>query len=161
MLRVILTSLAFVSAILTILASYQQRRLTLYLFKPLTIIFVILIALEPKHPTSLFYRYAIILGLILSLVGDLFLMLPGDRFIEGLISFFVAHLLYITAFIYEGGQNLPGWSMSPFLVYGILMLGLLWPHLGKLRVPVLAYVIVILMMGWEATGRWIWARQAG
>src|SRR3954464_11150867 len=98
MLRVILTSLAFVSAILTILASYQQRRLTLYLFKPLTIIFVILIVFEPKHPTSLFYRYAIIIGLILSLVGDLFLMVSGDRFIKGLISSTAAQLLSTSAF---------------------------------------------------------------
>src|SRR3954467_9277384 len=93
----ILTALALVSAVLTILASYQKRRLTLYLFKPLTIIFIIVIAIQPKHPVSAFYGYAILAGLVLSLVGDIFLMLPDEQFIAGLVSFLLAHICYITA----------------------------------------------------------------
>jgi uncharacterized membrane protein YhhN len=161
MLIVILTALAFVSAILTIYAATQNRRLVLYIFKPLTIVFIILIALESKFPTSSFYKYTIIAGLLFSLAGDVFLMLPIDRFIQGLISFFVAHLFYIAALIFEGGQDLPILSAIPFVMYGILMVRLLWPHLGKMRLPVLAYMLIILMMGWTATGRWIWTRQPG
>jgi uncharacterized membrane protein YhhN len=159
---IILTVLASVAMILTILAAYQKWRLTHYLFKPLTILFIILIALEPNHPTSSFYRYAIIAGLLFSLAGDIFLMLPQDRFfMHGLIGFFIAHFFYVAAFTYESGLDLPGWSMGPFLVYGILMMSVLWPHLGKLRAPVLAYVLAILLMGWTATGRGIWTEQPG
>jgi uncharacterized membrane protein YhhN len=161
MLVTILTALAFVSGVLAILGAYQQRSLIHYLFKPLTICFVILIALQPKNPVSSFYRYAIILGLLFSLAGDIFLMLPRDSFIQGLVSFFIAHLFYVAAFIYASGLDLPIVSMIPFALYGSLMLRLLWPHLGKLRLPVVAYMMVILLMGWTATGRWIWTGQAG
>lgn len=40
----------------------------------------------------------IVVALALSLVGDVFLMLPRDRFREGLASFLLAHLAYIQAF---------------------------------------------------------------
>lgn len=154
MLVAILTALTLIAAILTILAAYRNGRLTHYLFKPLTILFIILIALESNHPTSSFYRYTIIAGLLFSLAGDIFLMLPRDSFfIHGLISFLVAHIFYIAAFMFESGRALSLRGVIPFLIYGGLMMRVLWPHLGKMRTPVLAYVMVILMMGWTATSR--------
>jgi uncharacterized membrane protein YhhN len=161
MLVAFLTILVFVSSILAILAAYQNRRFTHYLCKPLTVVFIILIALQPNQPTSPFYRYMIIAGLLFSLAGDIFLMLERDCFIQGLVSFFIAHLFYVAAFTYESGLELPNLSMYPFVIYGLLMMRVLWPHLGKMRVPVLAYVMVILLMGWTATGRWIWAGRPG
>jgi len=161
MLLTTLTALAFVSAVLTILASYQKRRLTLYLFKPLTILFIIVIAVQPKHPVSVFYGYAILAGLVLSLVGDIFLMLPDEQFIAGLASFLAAHICYIAAFMSESGRARSGLDLIPFLLYGALMLSALWPHLGKLRAPVIIYMITILLMGWAAASRWLIAGQAG
>src|SRR6185503_13370199 len=96
----VLSILAFASAVLAILSAYQKRRLTHYLFKPLTVVLIMLIAFQSKHTTSPFYRQAIIAGLIFSLAGDIFLMLP-DRFIPGLVSFLFAHVFYIAAFTYE------------------------------------------------------------
>ncbi|HKR01033.1 MAG TPA: lysoplasmalogenase [Pyrinomonadaceae bacterium] len=161
MLIAILSVLTFVSATLTILAAYQRRRLTHYLFKPLTIVFIILIALQPKYAVSSFYKYAIIAGLLFSLAGDIFLMLPTDRFMEGLLSFFVAHLFYIAALTYESGPELSILSAVPFLIYGSQMLRVLWPHLGKLRLPVMAYMLVILLMGWTAASRRLLTDQEG
>jgi uncharacterized membrane protein YhhN len=162
MLVAILTTLVFVSSILAILAAYQNRQFTHYLFKPLTVIFIILVALQPNQPTSSFYRYAILAGLLFSLAGDVFLMLPRDRFfIQGLISFLIAHLFYIAAFVFESKRALSLRSVIPFLIYGCLMLRVLWPHLGKMRVPVLFYMLALLMMGWAATGRWIITEQPG
>jgi uncharacterized membrane protein YhhN len=157
---IILTVLALIAMILTILAAYQGWRLAHYLFKPLTVVFIILIALEPNHPTSSFYRYTILAGLLLSLVGDIFLMPPRDRFfIHGLISFLIAHLCYIVAFMYESGRALSLRGVIPFLIYGGLMMRVLWPHLGKMRVPVVFYMLAILMMGWTATSRWMLIEQ--
>src|SRR5687768_7510626 len=110
MLIAILTFLAFVSAILTVLAQYQKRHLTHYLFKPLTILFIILIAAQGTHSNSAFYRLMIVGSLLFSLVGDVFLMLPRDRFIPGLVSFLAAHLVYIVAFTVEGGRALSFWD---------------------------------------------------
>lgn len=161
MLVVILSILTLVSAVLTILATYQRRRLTLYLFKPLTVVFIILIALLTRYPTSHFYRQAIVAGLLFSLAGDILLMLPQDRFTPGLVGFLAAHIFYITAFMNESNRALSFYELIPFVIYGILMLRLLWSHLGKLKVPVLIYMIAILMMGWAAASRWILTGQAG
>jgi uncharacterized membrane protein YhhN len=155
MLVTILTVLAYVSAFLAILSVYQNRRLMHYICKPLTIVFIILIALQPKYPVPSLYRYMILAGLLLSLAGDTFLMLPGDYFIKGLVSFFVAHLFYIAAFTFASGHEVSTLSGLLFFGYGNYMLGVLWPHLGKLRWPVTAYVIVILTMGGIAMSWWI------
>ena len=41
------------------------------------------------------------------------------------------------------------------------MLRVLWPHLGKMRVPVIVYMLAILLMGWVAASRWILTKQEG
>jgi uncharacterized membrane protein YhhN len=161
MLLTILTTLAFLSATLAILAAYQNRRLTHYLCKPLTIVFIILIALQPKYSASSFYRYAIIAGLLFSLAGDVFLMLPRDYFMQGLASFLVAHLFYIAAFMFESGRALSLWGSIPFLIYSGLMFRLLWPYLGKMRLPVMLYMLAILIMGWTGMSRWMLTGQPG
>ena len=162
MLVAVLSILAFCSAVLAILSAYQKRRQTHYIFKPLAVVLIILIALQPGHPTSAFYRQAIIVGLILSLAGDIFLMLPSDRFfIPGLVSFLCAHVFYVAAFTRESGGALSFWTLVPFLLYGCLMLRVLWPHLGKLKLPVLIYVAAILAMGWTAAGRRLLTEQSG
>ncbi len=161
MLVAVLSILVFASAVLAILSAYQKRRLTHYLFKPLTVVLIILIAFQSKHATTPFYRQAIIAGLILSLAGDIFLMLPQDRFIPGLVSFLFAHVFYIVAFTRESGGALSFWTLVPFLLYGCLMLRVLWPNLGKLKLPVLIYMAVILAMGWTAAGRRLLTDQGG
>jgi uncharacterized membrane protein YhhN len=45
-----------------------------------------------------------VLALLASLAGDVFLMLPGDRFVPGLGSFLVAQLLYTVGFALHGGS---------------------------------------------------------
>lgn len=124
-------------------------------------IFIILIALQSNFPASSFYRYAIIAGLLFSLAGDIFLMLPRDRFIPGLVSFLIAHLFYIAAFWFEGGRALSAWSVIPFLIYGGLMLSTLWRDLGKMRLPVMIYMLAILMMGWTAASRLLVTGERG
>jgi uncharacterized membrane protein YhhN len=161
MLVAVLSILALCSAVLAVLSAYQKRRLTHYIFKPLAVVLIILIALQPGHPTSLFYRQAIIAGLVFSLAGDIFLMLPSDRFIPGLVSFLCAHVFYVAAFARESGGALSFWTIIPFLLYGCLMLRVLWPHLGKLKLPVLIYVAAILAMGWTAAGRRLLTEQPG
>jgi uncharacterized membrane protein YhhN len=103
----------------------------------------------------------IVAGLVCSLVGDIFLMLPSDRFIPGLLSFLVAHLFYIAAFAPGGARLSAIWYAFPFLIYGAVMLWTLSPHLGSMRLPVLVYMLVILVMAWQALSRWVGADQPG
>lgn len=157
-----LTILALLSAILCIRAQSAGRRRRVYLFKPLTMLWIILIALEARSsPVSTSYQFLIVAGLICSLVGDIFLMLPSDRFIPGLLSFLVAHLFYIAAFASESPQPYALRYALPFLVYGVVMLLVLFPHLGRMKLPVLVYMLVILIMAWQALCRWRVTLQPG
>ena len=154
MLIAILTLLAILSASLHIRAEYHGPRYHVYLFKPLTMVFILLIAVQAGKPDASLYKVAIIAGLVCSLAGDVFLMLPSDRFVAGLVSFLVAHLFYITAFASGTGFGFSLWSLAPFVIYGIFMFSILSPYLGQMKLPVLVYVVVILVMAWQAWERW-------
>jgi len=154
MLRGLLSVLVFGSALLHIRAEYKGPRVHVYLFKPLTMVFIILLALQGARPDASLYKYAILAGLGFSLVGDIFLMLPLKRVIAGLVSFLVAHLCYIVAFSVGIRLSVSGWLPALFLLYVIIMFAVLFPRLGKMRLPVLVYELVIVMMAWRAVERW-------
>lgn len=154
----LLALLAACSALLHIRAEYFGPRVQVYLFKPLTMILIIAGALLASQGDVSLYKTAIVAGLACSLAGDVFLMLPRDRFIAGLISFLIAHVLYIIAFTSYTGFSISLLSLIPLLVYGASMLRLLWSHLGKRRLPVFIYVVVIQMMVLQA---WEFFRLSG
>jgi len=161
MLIATLTALALFSAIVHIRAEYRGPRYRVYVFKPLTMLFIILLAILLKRPGDSLYKYAIIAGLLCSFAGDIFLMLPSDKFIPGLVSFLIAHLFYITAFVPRTGVDFSYWPLAPFVLYGIVTFRILSPHLGKMRVPVVVYMLVILTMGWQAWERLVRTGQTG
>ena len=150
----LLTFLGVVSATLHIWAEYYGPQFQIYLFKPLTMIFILLIAIEKANEMRRFYGYAVVAGLLFSLAGDIFLMLPSDKFMPGLISFLVAHLLYIAAFVINRPFQLSIRSLLPYAIYGILIFILLLPYLGSMKFPVLVYIVVIVVMGWQSYERW-------
>ena len=154
LLIVILTLATVVAASLHIRAEYRGPQHHVYTFKPLTTISIILLALHVGTPDPTFYTYAIIAGLVCSFAGDIFLMLPSDQFIPGLVSFLVAHLLYIAAFTSGTGFGFSWWALAPRVVFGIIMFRMLSPHLGKMKFPVVLYMAVILVMAWQAWERW-------
>ena len=156
---IVFTLLALGSAIIHIRAEYLGPQYHVYLFKPLTMVFIILIGLLKMRENPSLYAYAIIVGLLCSVAGDVFLMLPSDQFVAGLVSFLVAHLFYIVAFSYNTRFRALSWSIVPFAIYGIVIFSILSAHLGEMKVPVLAYVVVILVMGWRAYERWVQTGQ--
>ena len=157
----VLSLLVLASALLNVRAEYKGPRRQVYVFKPLAVALVILIALQTKHTTATHYRQLIVAGLICSLAGDVFLMLPRERFVAGLVCFLSAHLCYIAAFTTDGARTLSVWGAVILVLYGTLMLRLLWPHLGKLKAPVSVYVAAILLMAWQALNRWVATGDAG
>ena len=157
----VLSLLVLASALLNIRAEYKGPRRQVYVFKPLTVVLVILIALQTKHTTAMHYRQLIVAGLLFSLAGDVFLMLPRERFVAGLVCFLFAHLCYIAAFTTDGARVFSVWGAVILVLYGALMLRVLWPHLGKLKAPVSVYVAAILLMAWQALNRWMATGDAG
>lgn len=87
-------------------------------------------------------------GLLLCLAGDVLLALPQEKaFMAGLISFLLGHVMYIVAFFVVTHVGL--WAAGgAVIVFGASIGVFLWllPHLGDMKVPVLAYVLVISVM---------------
>ena len=79
-------------------AAYGSDSRQFYISKPLTMLLIIALAFGYQSYDHDGSHAWILLGLCLSLAGDVLLMLPSDRFIQGLAAFLVAHLCYIVGF---------------------------------------------------------------
>jgi len=93
----------------------------------------------------------ILTGLALSVVGDaLLLSSRRSAFLAGLGAFLLAHVAYAVAF---AGVARPS-AVVGLAVAAITGAALrwLWPRLGALRTPVVAYCVVITAMLWLALG---------
>jgi len=87
-------------------------------------------------------------GLVLCAVGD-FCLLYDRSFDLGLISFLLGHLVYVAGF--REALPMGGWpifGLVPLLLVGVAALFWLWPHLGRRRAPVSAYIAAITVMVW-------------
>lgn len=153
---IILNALIAGSALSYILADQRRHHFLRYIFKPLTMLLICLLAIQSSG-ISPFYKDLVIAGLIFSLFGDIFLMLPTDRFIAGLSSFLIAHLFYSAAFASKL-EGISWWPLLPFLACGILLFSTLASFLGTMKWPVLIYSIVISVMAWLACE---WMLQTG
>jgi len=115
-------------------------------FKPVASALFIVAAL--MQGPQLRYDWLIVAGLVLSAVGDLALI-PRDRrwFLAGLVAFLLSHVAYTLAF----AQQADPLSLPPacLLFIGLASLALYLyfrPHLGRMKAPVAAYVVVITVM---------------
>ncbi|MBI4763488.1 MAG: lysoplasmalogenase [Deltaproteobacteria bacterium] len=152
--QLILTWSAAVSAAGLLFSETFGLRVLIYVFKPLTMVFIVAVALIGMKGDRKFYGTFVLLGLLFSLLGDILLMLPSNLFVQGLVSFLIAHLFYILAFSKGRNLRLKTLSWLPFLLLGVLIYGFMLPSLGEMTIPVLFYMIVILTMGWRAYTRW-------
>jgi len=125
-----------------------------YIFKPLTTVLILLLALALPDAVSPLYRVLVAVGILFSLGGDIFLMLPRDAFVWGLVSFLVAHLFYIGAYVSRAGWQLNWLLLALFILYVAGLLYLLLPQAGAMRIPVMLYALVLMTMGWQAAALW-------
>lgn len=125
-----------------------------YIFKPLTTVLILLLALALPDAVSSLYRVLVAVGILFSLGGDIFLMLPRDAFVWGLVSFLVAHLFYIGAYVSRAGWQLNWLLLALFILYVAGLLYLLLPQAGAMRIPVMLYALVLMTMGWQAAALW-------
>ena len=97
----VLLALTLVSAAIDWLSVHHGHQAMRYLFKPLTIVLLTAtaLALDPDDPAV---RSWFVVAMVMSLAGDVFLMLPGDLFVPGLGSFLLAHVAYIVGLVLAG-----------------------------------------------------------
>lgn len=146
---IVLSIIALISAIITIYAKMRENNLLQYIFKPLTMIAIILPAILNVSSPPTFYQKMIITGLIFSTVGDVFLI-DSKRFIQGLLSFLLAHICFIIAFF--SIPNLP--SLIFYLSYVVFFHSILWKHLDNRKIPVIVYSFALALMSWFALSRY-------
>ncbi|MBN1341163.1 MAG: lysoplasmalogenase [Phycisphaerae bacterium] len=149
---ILVCAIALTTAV-TIVTNYRDAKTLHYVAKPLTTILIIVLAAVGRDVGGL-YQLLIIAGLVFSLAGDVFLMLPEKPrgfFMPGLVVFLIAHLFYIVAFCLGGGwSNRDVLVALPFVAFGIGTAAYLWPKLGPMKIPVAFYITVILVMGWRS-----------
>jgi uncharacterized membrane protein YhhN len=94
-------------ALLDWLAVVRRQKRLEYIFKPATLVAVLIGAwLLTRGPHDAWVARCFLLGLAFSLAGDVLLMLPGKRFfLPGLVAFLLAHLCYVAGL----NQTLPPW----------------------------------------------------
>jgi uncharacterized membrane protein YhhN len=112
----------------------------------LSVLFIVA-ALVQKDPLSPYFGF-VVTGLIFCLGGDVLLALPQKKaFMLGLVSFLVGHVFYVIGFFSIAGFS--GWTWLSLVVAGtVSSLVYLWlrNYLGKMKGPVIAYIVVISVM---------------
>jgi uncharacterized membrane protein YhhN len=96
-------------------------------------------------------------GLFFSMAGDVFLMLPKERFVAGLVSFLLAHIAYVI------GLNTTPIPITIVTLIILVIVGLVSTRLflkisqglvatgnSQLKIPVMIYTIVISLMLFSA-----------
>ncbi len=97
------------------------------------------------------FERGMLAGLALSVVGDaLLLSARRPAFLGGLGAFLLAHVAYALAFASVGRPS--PWTGLLVLTATGASLRWLWPRLGEMRGPVVAYCAVISAMLWLALG---------
>jgi uncharacterized membrane protein YhhN len=143
-------AIAVAIAVLDWVAVAIGNRFMEYILKPLTMVALVCVAVS-IDPTSDNARWLLVIGLVLSMAGDIFLMLPADLFVPGLASFLLAHIFYVVALAALGvsfGGVITGLVIagSAALVVGRRIVGGAAAADPALRVPVIAYMAAISAM---------------
>lgn len=142
-----LSILTAISAGIAIYSKYSINKIVFYIFKPLTTILILLLGILFSHISFQDNNLLIFIGIIFCLFGDVFLMLH-NKFIQGLISFLIAHILFLI-FFYLKSESYNYYLLIPIFLIGILLFAILFKKLGKMKLPVLFYLSFILMMAWS------------
>jgi len=170
-----MTTTAWVVLALTALAAVTDwvavatgRRPVEYVAKPAATAGLVALA-AVLTPTDGAVRTAFVVALVLSLVGDVFLMLPSDRFVPGLVAFLGAHVAYVVGFVLgrgSGGALLVGALITVVVAapVGWRMLRAVRRNAPALVGPVAVYMTVIAAMvacatgwgnAWAVAGAWL------
>lgn len=134
-----------------LLLTYTGNETMRYITKPLLMPLLCVYFLASVKNTAGFNR-SIIAALFFSWVGDILLMFDSRSslfFILGLSSFLIAHIFYIFFFhavrIAEAIKP-KGFLLIPVVVYYAVLVSILSPGLGDMKLPVRVYGVVICFM---------------
>jgi len=119
---------------------------------PLSLLFIVAWTLQPAQ--NPLFSGLILAALVFCLGGDVLLGMGSEKaFLGGLVSFLLGHVMYTAAFFTTARV---GTIMAVAMIVLIFAAALVWrwlePHLEEMKVPVLAYMVVISIMVCAAAG---------
>lgn len=143
-------------AVLDWIAVVHSNRRLEYVAKPLVMVGLVAVAVA-LNPASNLERWLFVAALLLGLVSDVFLMLPGDLLLPGLVAALVEHLAYIAGF---RARDLDVSLLVIATVIAIASAAVLAPFYyralrktqPRLVIPVFAYMVVFVVMVASAGG---------
>jgi uncharacterized membrane protein YhhN len=130
---------------------HSDRRLR-WVGKPGTMVLLLAVAVA-LHPASDTQRNLFLTALLLSLFGDVYLLLTGERwFAAGLAAFLAAHLAYAAGFLAGGVRpgllaiTAPVVALVSIAAGGRILVPLRRSARGRLLAPVALYLLAISAM---------------
>ncbi|MBI3543918.1 MAG: lysoplasmalogenase [Deltaproteobacteria bacterium] len=164
-----LLALATIAATITFMvADSRASKRGKWIFKPLASALFVATGFAAGACDSSPGRW-IAVGLVLGAIGDV-LLIPDNKktFLLGLGIFLLGHVAYVVSFLVMGAD---GGSTAMALLPLAFVAAIVWRWLkahveAKLRVPVLAYMVVITGMvalsfgAWRAGASWRWFAAA-
>ena len=115
------------SAWLFVDASYRGPTWQRWVFKPVTLILLLLLAWQAPMFNAI--SYLVLAGLCASLLGDALTLLPRQRVMYAVGAFFLSHLLYTIWFASQMTMSF-FWPLPlVLLVIGALLLAVIWSRL--------------------------------
>ena len=127
------------SAWLYVDASYRGPAWQRWVFKPVTLLLLLLLAWQAPMFEAL--GYLVVAGLLATLVGDA-------------LTFFLSHLLYT---IYFASQMTLSffWPLPlALIIIGAALIAVIWTRLEELRWPICTFIGMTLVMVWLAGELW-------
>ncbi len=140
-----------VTVFFLIRAEFRKAQRHIYVIKPLATLLVIVVAVLSFREArmNLTYTVGVLVGLILSLGGDIALMFQANRkaFMIGLVLFLLAHVAYAVTFTLLGSLDAIAWLAALLLLaLGVGIYRLFRGGLGTMKVPVIVYIVIISVM---------------
>ena len=149
-------------------AEHRGEQDRVYLYRPLTMVSIAMVAMVAPEPISVFYKGAIILALLLALGGEAIMMISGTPIMVGVIHVSLVSFLYFLAFASQVSMAWPTvWALL-IPLYTAVVFYLLASHLGEFWFPGLAFALLLALMTWMALETvaqhgvlWAWLALAG
>ena len=149
----VLSIIYFITGIVFIVLEYKSSFIPGLVIKVLIIPVLVMLFLTNLRPITNLNHRLMLAGLFFSWAGDLILefsLRNEQLFIIGLISFLLAHVMYLIVFFKTPGKNIIFghriYLLIPVILYGTGLIYYLYDNLADMRLPVILYAIVILTM---------------
>lgn len=156
----------FIVALVEIFGEFSDNYNIIFYSKILLMPILIVYVLMQRRPLS--KVIFLILGLFFSWFGDIFLMIRHQQsedkvklfFILGLVSFLIAHIQYIIAFLKDTMPKAKAGNVIskpililPFIIFIVSLWIILGNSIQEVKIPIYAYSIVIATMSITALNR--------